>query len=144
MKITTNTWTTKNALGKRIKHIAYGYTMTVNGKRERKWSAEWTSKDDVIKAVNERNQQIQAGQIERPANVTLAQAIERYMQFKADHGKRSLQNDRFSLDKQFLPYFGPSLPIRQLTAEKIAAFEEKRIKEVSVYTVRNELACLRH
>jgi integrase len=144
MKITENVWTTKNALGKRIKHVAYGYTMMVNGKRERKWCKEWTSKEDVITAVHERQQQMQAGQVERPANVTLAQAVDRYMQFKADRGKRSLKNDRFTFIKQLLPYLGLSLPLRQLTSEKIADFEEKRIKEVSVYTVRNELACLRH
>jgi integrase len=46
--------------------------------------------------------------------------------------------------KQLLPFLGAGLPIRQLTAGKIAAFEEKRMTEVSVYTVRNELACLRH
>ena len=48
MKITTHMWTTKNALGKRIKHVAYGYTMMVNGQRERKWSDEWTSKDAMV------------------------------------------------------------------------------------------------
>src|SRR5262250_2675050 len=114
MRITTHQWTTKNTLGKRIKRIAYGYTMMVNGKRERKWCGEWTTKDDVINAVHERQQQVQAGHFERPANVTLAQVVERYMQFKADHGKRSLENDRLTFSKQLLPSFGPSLPIRQL------------------------------
>jgi len=54
MRITTHVWTTKNALGKRIRHTAFGYTMMVNGKRERKWCGRWTSKEDVIKAVRER------------------------------------------------------------------------------------------
>jgi integrase len=73
-----------------------------------------------------------------PGQVTVA----RYLTVKA--GKRSLENDRFTFSKQLLPFFSASLPIRQLTIEKIAAYEEKRMTQVSVYTVRNELACLRH
>jgi len=144
MRITTHQWTTKNTLGKRIKRIAYGYTMMVNGKREHKWCGDWTSKEDVINAVHERQQQVQAGHFERPANVTLAQAVERYLQFKADHGKRSVANDRHIFDKQLLPMFGSGLLIKQLSAEKIAMYEERRITEVSAWTVRNELTVLRH
>jgi integrase len=68
----------------------------------------------------------------------------RYLKFKADHGKRTLKEDRRILEKQLLTVFGPALPIRQLTAEKIAAFEEARIAQVSPCTVRNELTLLRH
>lgn len=42
------------------------------------------------------------------------------------------------------PFFGDKLPIRQLSADKIARYEEKRIAEVSAWTVRNELTVLRH
>jgi integrase len=76
--------------------------------------------------------------------VTLGHAVERYLKFKADHGKRSLHNDKHIFEKQLLPAFGEKLPLRRLSAEKIAAFEERRITEVSAWTVRNELTVLRH
>ena len=43
-----------------------------------------------------------------------------------------------------LPAFGAGLLIHQLSAEKIAAYEEQRIETVSAWTVRNELTVLRH
>ena len=63
---------------------------------------------------------------------------------KADHGKWSLQEDKRILEKQLLPAFGSGLPVRQLSAEKIAAYEEQRITTVSAWTVRNELTVLCH
>ena len=141
-KIIKRVWKTEGALGEKVKHVAYGYTMYINGKRERKISSAWQSEEDALKALSERQQQVRAGRLDRPANVTLGQAVERCLTVKAS--KRSVENDRFTFSKQLLPHFGASLPIRQITAEKIAAFEERRMTEVSVYTVRNELACLRH
>jgi len=131
-------------MGERVKRIAYGYALTVNGKRERKVSSAWQSKEDALKALHERQQQVQAGQTDRPADVTFGHAAERYLKFKADHAKRSLENDRFIIRTRLLPFFGDGLPLRQLSSEKIAADEERRIKQVSPWTVRNELTILRH
>jgi integrase len=141
-KILRRNWTSKGPLGKRVRHTAFGYTISVNGKRERKFSSDWLCEADALKALTERQQQIQNGRLDRPANVTLGQAVERYLTFKA--AKRSLENDRQTFAKQLLPFFGANLPIRQLTAERISAFEERRMTQVSVCTTRNELACLRH
>jgi hypothetical protein len=41
-------WTSTGPLGKRIRHTAFGYTLTVNGKRE--VSSAWTSEEDALKA----------------------------------------------------------------------------------------------
>ena len=143
-KIIQREWTSAGPVGKVVRHIAYGYTLAVNGKRERKFSSAWTSKDDALKALSERQQQIRAGEIERSVSVTLGAAVERYLKFKADHGKRSLGEDKRILEKQILPAFGAGLLLRQLSAEKIAFYEERRIQEVSAWTVRNELTVLRH
>jgi integrase len=70
--------------------------------------------------------------------------VERYLTLKADHGKRSLHEDKRIFEKQLVPAFGSGLLIRQLSAEKIAAHEEQRITQVSAWTVRNELTVLRH
>ena len=41
-KIVRREWTSKGPLGKRVRHVAFGYTLYVNGKRERKFSSAWT------------------------------------------------------------------------------------------------------
>lgn len=143
-KIIQRVWTSDGPMGKRVRHVAFGYTLTVNGKRERKFSSAWLSKDDALKALSDRQQEIRAGQTDRSIEATFGQAVERYLKFKADHGKRSLREDKRILDKHLVPAFGAGLLLRQLTAAKIAAYEEQRITQVSPWTVRNELTVLRH
>ena len=41
-------------MGKLVGHVAFGYTLAVNGKRERKFSSAWTSQEDALKALSER------------------------------------------------------------------------------------------
>lgn len=143
-KIIRREWKSTGPLGKRVRHVAFGYTIAVNGKRERRSSSDWTTEEAALKALAERQQQIRGGQTDRPVDVTLGHIAERYLKFKSDHGKRSLHQDRWILEKQLLPFFGAGLPIRQLSAEKIAAYEELRIQAVSAWTVRNDLTVLRH
>ncbi|MEO8046924.1 MAG: site-specific integrase [Nitrospirota bacterium] len=143
-KIIRREWTTKGPLGKRVRHVAFGYTLAINGKRERKVSSSWTSEGDAMKALSDRQQGVRAGQTVRPVDITLGQVVERYLKFKTDHGKRSIREDTRMFEKQLVPAFGGGLLIRQLSADKIAAYEERRITEVSAWTVRNELTVLRH
>jgi hypothetical protein len=35
-KIIRREWTSKGPLGKRVRHVAFGYTLAINGTRERK------------------------------------------------------------------------------------------------------------
>lgn len=143
-KIIRREWTSAGPLGKRVRHVAFGYTLVINGQRERKVSSAWTSEADAMQALSERQQQVRAGQTDRPLDVTLGQVVERYLKFKTDHGKRSLHEDKRIFEKQLVPAFGSGLLIRQLSTEKIAAYEERRITQVSPWTVRNELTVLRH
>ena len=123
-KIYRRVWKSTGALGERVKHVAYGYTMYVNGKRERKFSSDWLCQADALKALNERQQDIKAGHMEKRQDVLFKQLTERYLQFKKDHGKRSIQEDERTIARQLLSFFGESLPVRQLTSEKIAALGE--------------------
>src|SRR5437870_879641 len=104
----------------------------------------WISEEDALKVLSERQQQIRAEQTDRAIDVTLDVMVKHYLKFKTDHGKRSLQGDKRILEKQLLPSFGGGLPIRQLSAGKISAYEEQRITTVSPWTVRNELTILRY
>jgi hypothetical protein len=60
-KIIRREWTSKGPLGKRVRHTAFGYTLTVNGQRERKVSSAWTTEEDALRALSERQQQIRGG-----------------------------------------------------------------------------------
>ena len=53
-KIIQREWTSTGPLGKRVRHVAFGYRLTINGKRERKFSSTWTSEEDALKALSER------------------------------------------------------------------------------------------
>lgn len=39
-KVVTRQWTSRGPRGRRVKHVAYGYDVTINGKRERRFSGE--------------------------------------------------------------------------------------------------------
>ena len=143
-KIIRRVWTSDEPLGKRVRHTAFGYTLTVNGKRERKVSSGWSSEENAMKALSDRQQQIQSGQTGRAPEVTLAALTERYLTYKAHTGKRSLKDDRRIITNRLLPAFGSNQQVRHLTEARIAQYEQQRVGEVSPYTVSNELGILRH
>ncbi len=116
----------------------------VGGKRERKFSSEWQTEDDALRALVARQDEAAAGRDGRPADATLGALTEAYLAHKANEGKRSLRNDAAILKKRLLPAFGPTLPVRALTETAIARYEQARIADVSAYTVSNELGVLRH
>src|SRR5262245_27090704 len=143
-KIIRRTWTSDGPLGKRIRHTAFGYTLSVNGKRERKVSSDWRTEADALSALNHRLQAIQSGDIAQRPEISFDALTRRYLQYKTDQGKRSMKEDTRILLRRLLPYFGPTLPLRHLTEERIAQYEADRIGQVSPYTVCNELSVLRH
>jgi integrase len=143
-KIIRREWTSTGPLGKRVRHVAFGYDLTVNGNRERKVSSDWHTEADALAALNHRMQAIQSGDVTRRPEISLDALTARYLQYKTDQGKRSVKDDTRILRHRLLPYFGPTLPLRHLTEERIAQYEAQRIGEVSPYTVCNELSVLRH
>jgi len=74
-KIIQREWPSNGPQGKRVRHVAFGYTLAINGQRERKFSSAWTSEEDALKALSERQQQIRGGQTDRPADVTLGPVL---------------------------------------------------------------------
>ena len=150
-KIIRRTWTSTGPTGRRVRHVAYGYTLMANGKRERKFSGEWTTEAGVFEALAKRQPEVGAGVLTR-AERTLAEVAEEYLAYKRDHGKRSLKDDERIVRARLLPAFGPGLPVRRLTAPAIAQYEKQRMaakvqrtdRKVSAYTVANELGVLRH
>ncbi len=150
-KIIRRIWTSQGPTGKRVRHVAYGYTLMVNGKQERKVSSAWQTEEAALAELAERQKDIAAGRTDRPDR-TLAELAEEYLRYKADHGKRSLKDDERIIRRRLLPAFGAALPVRTLSAVTIAQYEKNRMgatatgrdRKVSAYTVCNELAVLRH
>jgi integrase len=126
-----------------VKVRAFGYTLMVDGKRERKFSAEWTSRDDALTALEVRKREIRAGRIDPTPDRTLGQLAEEYLTYKKGK-KRSLWLDAHMLRDLLMPALGADLRVRKLTTEMIARYEARRSAEVSAFTVCNELGCLRH
>jgi integrase len=143
-KIVTRTWTSRGPTGRRVRHVAYGYDVRINGQRERRFSAEWLTENDALAALVERQREIEAGRIDRLADRTLAELAEEYLAYKEQHGKRSLREDRRIVTTRLLPALGSDDPVRRLTASAIAQYERRRAADVSAFTVANELGVLRH
>jgi integrase len=143
-KIFRREWTSDGPTGRRVRHVAFGYTLTVNGKRERKASSDWHTETEALSALNQRLQAIQSGDVTQRPEISLDALTERYLKYKTDQGKRSVKDDTRILRHCLLPYFGPTVSLRHLTEERIAQYEAERIGQVSPYTVCNELSVLRH
>jgi integrase len=145
-KIIRRVWRSRGALGERVKHMAYGYTLMVNGKQERKVSSAWLTEADALEALATRQQEIDAGHLTPPSAraVTLGTAVAEYLTFKAHHGKRSLDDDQIILERKILPAFGADTPLTAVTGAAIAQYERRRLGKVKPGTVANELSVLRH
>ena len=150
-KIIKRTWSSTGPLGRKVKHVAYGYTLMVHGKQERKVSSAWLTEAEALEALAKRQREVGAGILER-AERTLGEVAEEYLRYKADHGKRTVPSDRRILSGRLLPALGAGRALRTLTAPAIAQYEKTRMqtpakgrgRTVSAYTVANELAVLRH
>jgi hypothetical protein len=122
---------------------AYGYTLMVNGRRERTVHEEWT-KDDALAELVKRQAEVSAGKVTRPEARTLGQLRDEYLAYKRDHKKRSLHEDVSMLNTRLMPAFGADLPVKKLTAPAIAQYEKHRAGQVSAFTVANEVGVPRH
>jgi integrase len=128
---------------RKVKRVAWGYTLQIDGKQERKYDAAWTE-DDARAALVARQEQLAAVPVTKPDVRALQELAQEYLAYKAQRGKRSLKEDTRILATRILPAFGSALPVRQLTSAAIAQYERRRAGEVSAFTVANELGVLRH
>ena len=122
-KIIRREWTSRGPTGNKVRHVSFGYTMMVNGKRERCVSSTWRTEGEALEALSQRLKAVQSGQITPRPDVTLGTLTAEYLTYKAAGGKRSLKDDKRILNNRLLPHFGPGLPVRRLT-EAILAYIE--------------------
>jgi integrase len=132
-----------------VKRIAWGYTLQVNGRQERKFSVAWT-KDDAQNDLAARLLQRDAPAAPAAPRTTLAQVATEYVDYKRAKGKRSLASDETFIGR-FKVFFGAETPIADITAQQIARYDSDRLTQASRLgrpitpsSVNRELACLRH
>jgi site-specific recombinase XerD len=128
--------------------MAWGFTLQVEGKQERKYDAAWT-KDDAQAALAARI--LARDTPPAPASPkTFAEVVTAYVAFKKAEGKRSIADDERALER-LKSWFGDETPITDITAQRIADYSRERAgqisrlnRTVSPATRNRELACLRH
>jgi hypothetical protein len=77
-KLIERTWITRAADGRKVRHTALGYDLTVNGKRERKFSSAWLTERDVLDALARRRRELGQG-LEPVADWTPADLAREYL-----------------------------------------------------------------
>jgi hypothetical protein len=122
-RIIKPTWTNRGPSGHKVKHVAYGFTVQLDGKRERRMSAAWADREaaeqglaDFLKARAEET--LAADRLAAPPVLTFNAAVERYL--KAKDRKRSIAGDRL-ITRRLEAHFGADAPLDSLTGDAIAS-----------------------
>lgn len=86
-RVIKRVWRSRGPLGRKVKHVAWGYSVWANGKRDRRYDSAWT-REDAEKALAARILNVE--QAEKPAapssGLTFAQAAELYLAAKRASG----------------------------------------------------------
>ncbi len=141
-------WKSPGPEGRLVRKVAWGYTLQVNGKQGRRFSAAW-SKQDAQEALAKRLLERDEPKALPPPK-TFGEVAQEYLDYKQAHGKRSLRCDRLHL-RRLLGAFGAETPLPELTSQRIAQYERTRATEtsrlgrgLSPAALNRELATLRH
>jgi len=140
-KLIERTWTTRGPDGRKVKHAALGYDLTVNGKRERKFSSAWLTEQDVMTALARRRREV-AGGIAAAPDWTLADMAREYLAQQAARGRRGRTFEARLFRTRLLPRLGVTTLVRHVTAPMLARYEHERAGEVGRWTVRHELGLM--
>jgi hypothetical protein len=143
--IIKRTWLSKGPTGHKVKRVAYGYTLEVGGKQERKFDTSW-SREDAQNALAARV-------LERdeppapPKAKTLAEMVDEYLDFKRAKAKRSIRDDE-QICAKLKRWFGGDAPLPEITPQGIAQYDRDRVTQTSrrgravmLLTVNRELGC---
>jgi integrase len=121
-------WKSRGPSGRKVKHVAYGYNVWIDGKRERRFDSAWTE-EDAGKALAARVLNLERPRPSAASGLTRAHAAERYLAAKAR--KRSLREDRRLLG-HLMAEFGTEMPLADLTANRISEYKARRLAAASL------------
>jgi len=114
---------------RRVKRVAWGYTLQLNGKQERRFNVAW-SKDDAREALAARILERDKRREPPPDTITLGAMAEKYLLHKEAARKRSIRNDRMALAR-LTSALGAETALAHVTAARIAEYAAKRLTETS-------------
>jgi integrase len=137
---------------RKVKRVAYGYTLMVNGRQERKYDGAW-DREAAEKALAARLLNVAPldSSTPEPSNVVTFRAMtERYLQVKEIGRKRTLEFDRWVIAK-LLAHFGADTPLAEITAPRITEYRIQRLttkserlkRHLTPASVNRELCVLR-
>ena len=135
--------------GQRTKRLAWGFTITVNGKRTRQYRSEWSKHDAEAELAKVQLGLEQQQSKSEEAGITFGQAVEKYLTAKTR--KRTIAEDKRQLEHLKL-VFGADTPLSQITAAKISAYKAQRLsmrserteRPLTAAAVNRPLSLLRH
>src|SRR5262245_19440763 len=111
---------------RKVKRVAWGYTVQVQGRRVRSFNSAWSEADAHAPLAAAVLQRAAPPAPATPAVRTLGQVAEEYLDFKRAKGKRSLADDALALTRRILPWFGEATPAAEITALRIAQYDRER------------------
>jgi integrase len=115
---------------RKVRRTAWGFTLQVNGKQERKYDAAWT-KDDAQEALAARLLEREVPAPPPAASVVTFKAMtERYLKEKEAAKKKTIKSDK-NIIARLLVAFGPDTPLKDVTAPKIAEYRLARLTTTS-------------
>src|SRR5262245_65973788 len=97
--IVKRVWTSRGPTGRRVRKVAWGYSLAVNGKVERKYDSGWTREDAQAALATRllRRDEEAARPAPHLRPVTLGELRDRYLAYKRAEGKRSVGDDESNL-----------------------------------------------
>lgn len=134
---------------RKVKRVAWGYTLQVDGNQVRRFNSGWTE-DDAQTALAEA---LLGREVPKTAAIApgkpFGQVVDEYLAYKDSKGKRSLDDDR-ERGRRLLDKLGAATPVREITPRPVAEYGTARLGEVSRLgrtlapsTVNRELSLIR-
>jgi integrase len=147
--ITRRVWFGRGPTGRKIKKVAFGFSVMEGRERIRKYDAGW-SREDAEKALAAYQLGIKPIAGFDGPSLRFGEAVLRYLDVKAK--KHSLRDDRHRLERLKVA-FGAATPLASITASRIAEYKVARLKAtiqrdgepcpIAPATLNRELAALR-
>src|SRR2546426_11515484 len=120
--VVKRTWRSRGPTGHKVRKVAWGYTLQVNGQQERRYDAAW-SRRDAEEALAKRLLERDAPP--PPAKPrTLGELVTEYLDYKRAKGKRSISQDE-QIGEKLERGFGVEASVTEITAQRIAQYVPK-------------------
>ena len=130
-------WYSRGPTGHRVKRASYGFTVMVNGRRVKRYNAEWQSRGDAerglaayLLGVKEEAKAQAAQEAAATRGMTLGEAAERLLLEKNRH--KSVEEYRRIFERVLIPEFGTDTPLTEITASRISEHRGRRLAGASV------------